>query len=63
MTTPATLFAEARAAKRAALDELAGKQLLASFGISVPRSLVIQDAGAVAVSYPGFTRDLARLTT
>jgi len=25
------LFAEARAAKRAALDELAGKQLLASF--------------------------------
>ena len=50
MTTPATLFAEARAAKRAALDELAGKQLLASFGISVPRSLVIQDAGAVAVA-------------
>ena len=50
MTTPATLFAEARAAKRAALDELAGKQLLASFGISVPRSLVIQDAGAAAVA-------------
>jgi len=44
------LFAEARAAKRAALDELAGKQLLASFGISVPRSLVIQDAGAAAVA-------------
>ena len=50
MTTPATLFAEARAAKRAALDELAGKQLLASFGISVPRSLVIQDAGAAAAA-------------
>jgi len=50
VTTPATLFAEARAAKRAALDELAGKQLLASFGISVPRSLVIQDAGAAAVA-------------
>jgi len=44
------LFAEARLAKRAALDELAGKQLLASFGISVPRSLVIQDAGAAAVA-------------
>lgn len=50
MTTPATLFAEARAAKRTALDELAGKQLLASFGISVPRSLVIQDAGAAAAA-------------
>jgi acyl-CoA synthetase (NDP forming) len=44
------LFAEARAAKRAALDELAGKQLLASFGISVPRSLVIQDAGAAVAA-------------
>ena len=50
MTTPETLFAEARSAKRAALDELAGKQLLASFGISVPRSLVIQDAGAAAAA-------------
>jgi len=50
VTTPETLFAEARSAKRAALDELAGKQLLASFGISVPRSLVIQDAGAAAVA-------------
>jgi len=43
------LIAEARAAKRAALDELVGKQLLAGFGIAVPRSLVIPDAaGAVA---------------
>ena len=50
MTTPATLFAEARAAKRAALDELAGKQLLAGFGVSVPRSIVIQDAGAAAAA-------------
>ena len=50
MTTPATLFAEARAARRTALDEVAGKQLLASFGISVPRSLVIQDAGAAAAA-------------
>lgn len=50
MTTPATLFEEARAARRTALDEVAGKQLLASFGISVPRSLVIQDAGAAAAA-------------
>jgi len=50
VTTPATLFAEARAARRTALDEVAGKQLLASFGISVPRSLVIQDAGAAAAA-------------
>ena len=50
MTTAAELIARARAAKRAALDEPAGKQLLASFGVSVPRSLVIQDAGAAAMA-------------
>ena len=38
------LIAEARAAKRAALDELAGKRLLAGFGVAVPKSLVVQDA-------------------
>jgi len=38
------LIAEARAAKRAALDELAGKRLLAAFGVAVPKSLVVQDA-------------------
>jgi len=38
------LIAEARAAKRAALDEVAGKQLLASFGVAVPKALVVQDA-------------------
>jgi acyl-CoA synthetase (NDP forming) len=37
------LITEARAAKRAALDEAAGKQLLASFGVAVPSSLVVQD--------------------
>ncbi len=35
---------EARKQGRAALDEFAGKRLLASFGISVPKSLVVQDA-------------------
>lgn len=42
-------IAEARKQGRAALDELAGKRLLAAFGIAVPRSLVMPDAaGAVA---------------
>jgi len=44
------LIAEARAAKRAALDELAGKRLLASFGIPVPTSLLVQDATAAAAA-------------
>jgi len=44
------LIAEARAAKRAALDEPSGKRLLASFGVSVPRSLVVQDAAAAAAA-------------
>ena len=44
------LIEEARAAKRAALDEIAGKQLLASFGIPVPRSLVVQDATEAAAA-------------
>jgi acyl-CoA synthetase (NDP forming) len=41
-------IAEARSAKRAALDESAGKQLLASFGIVVPNSIVVQDAAGAA---------------
>jgi len=44
------LIAEARAAKQAALDELAGKRLLASFGVSVPTSLLVQDATAAAAA-------------
>jgi acyl-CoA synthetase (NDP forming) len=44
------LISEARAAKRAALDELSGKRLLAAFGVSVPRSRVVQDAGAAAAA-------------
>lgn len=45
-----TLIAEARASKRAALDELVGKQLLASFGVSVPKSVVVPDAAAAAAA-------------
>ena len=46
--TGAQLIAAARSQGRAALDELAGKQLLASFNVSVPESVVVPDAGAVA---------------
>jgi acyl-CoA synthetase (NDP forming) len=53
MTPGAELIAWARAAKRAALDELAGKRLLASFGIAVPKSLVVQDAAAAAAAAAG----------
>jgi 5-enolpyruvylshikimate-3-phosphate synthase len=34
---------------------------LVGLGASGPS--IIEDAGAVAVSYPGFTRDLARLSS
>ena len=50
MNTSSEIFSEARAAKRAALDELAGKRLLASFGISVPKSVIVQDADAAAAA-------------
>jgi acyl-CoA synthetase (NDP forming) len=39
----AELIAAARAAGRAALDEMAGKSVLANFGIATPKSLLIQD--------------------
>ena len=42
------LFAEARKQGRAALDESAGKKLLAGYGIAVPNSLVLRDAGEAA---------------
>ncbi len=45
---PADLISAARRQNRAALDERAGKQLLASFGIAVPQSFVVTDAGGVA---------------
>lgn len=44
----AQLIAEARASHRSALDELAAKQLLAGYGVAVPRSVTIQDAAAAA---------------
>jgi acyl-CoA synthetase (NDP forming) len=49
---------EARKQGRAALDELAGKRLLASFGVPVPKSLVVQDATAAAAACGNLTPPL-----
>jgi acyl-CoA synthetase (NDP forming) len=46
----AQLIAAARAQGRPALDELAGKQLLAGFGIGVPKSTLVAHPGAVAAA-------------
>jgi acyl-CoA synthetase (NDP forming) len=45
-----SLIAEARRRGRTALDELAGKQLLAGFGIAVPKSILVQDAREAATA-------------
>ena len=50
MSAGTDLIAAARAERRAALDELAGKQLLASFGVSVPQSLIVQDVTEAAAA-------------
>ncbi len=42
-----SLISAARAAKRPALDEQAGKSLLAEFGVVVPRSAAVNDAAGV----------------
>jgi succinyl-CoA synthetase beta subunit len=47
------LIAAAKQGGRAALDELAGKQLLASFGVSVPKSVIAKDAEAAAKAVAG----------
>ena len=41
-------IAEARQQGRAALDEMAGKRVLANFGVAVPKSLLIQDVTGAA---------------
>jgi acyl-CoA synthetase (NDP forming) len=45
------LIAQARSQQRAALDELAGKSLLAAYGIAVPQSLSVKDAGQVDAAF------------
>lgn len=44
------LIAEARSAKRSALDEAAGKRLLAGYGVAVPQTRVVKDAAGVAAA-------------
>ena len=44
---PETYIQQARAAKRGALDESAGKQLLAAYGVAVPQSIVVTSAANV----------------
>jgi len=48
MKNGAQLIAAARTQGRTALDELAGKQLLASFGVGVPKSVAVSDAAGAA---------------
>ena len=45
-----SVILEARKQGRAALDELAGKRLLVSFGVTVPKSLVVRDATEAAAA-------------
>jgi acyl-CoA synthetase (NDP forming) len=49
--TPESYIEQARAAKRAALDEAAGKQLLAAYGITVPKSVVVKGPENVAAAF------------
>src|SRR4051812_46181936 len=44
------VIAIARAEGRKALDELAGKNLLASFGVTVPKSVIVKDAMSAAAA-------------
>ena len=47
------LIAAARKEGRTALDELSGKQLLASFAVNVPKSVMVPNAAAVAAAIAG----------
>jgi acyl-CoA synthetase (NDP forming) len=44
---PKTIIAEARKHGRTALDEVAGKALLARYGVAVPKTVVVKDAEGV----------------
>ena len=45
-----TVIAEARKQNRAALDERAGKELLAAYGVAVPRSVVVPGVAEVVAA-------------
>ena len=49
-----SLIAQARKAGRTALDETAGKQLLAAYGIAVPNSVIVPGAAAVDTAFKQF---------
>ena len=53
------IIARARMAGRSALDEAAGKALLSSLGIRVPRSMVVADAAAAKAGLSGLTPPFA----
>jgi acyl-CoA synthetase (NDP forming) len=55
---PSVIIAKARSENRAALDEFAGKQLLSSFGVSVPKSVVINGVDRVASALSSLTPPL-----
>lgn len=52
-------IAEARREGRAALDELAGKALLAQFGVAVPRTATVTDASGVEQALEGLALPVA----
>jgi len=48
-------ISQARAAGRTSLDEVAGKKLLASYGLTVPKSVVVRDPGEAASAVAALT--------
>jgi len=53
--TGVELIAAARKAGCASLDELSGKRLLAGFAVSVPKSVMVADAGAATAAIANLT--------
>ena len=53
--TNTQIFAEARSAGREALDEAAGKTLLAQYGIATPKSVIVQGPEDSAAAFEGLT--------
>ncbi len=53
------VITKARSENRTALDEVAGKQLLAAYGITVPKSVVIDGADETAAAFAELTPPLA----
>jgi acyl-CoA synthetase (NDP forming) len=56
---PTAIIAKARSENRTVLDEPTGKQLLAAYGIGVPKSAVIDGANEVAAAFAKLTPPLA----